>query len=287
MKNLSEMVVLDEEKLKQLQTVLLSIVKDIMELCEQHQIHAMLGYGSALGGLRHHGMIPWDDDIDIIMLREDYNKFIRIFERKYAEKYWIHIPGRTRNYGSVITKVLRKGTVVRKFEDCETEECGAFVDIMVLENTFDHLIARRIHMRGAYLLFGLLSCRRTYRDAKYMIPILGDEAKLVKKIKVKAAIGKVLSFWSLDRWVKINLKWNRLCKNSRSEYVIDAGAPRELLMEGYERRMFQKRRKVRFGEYVWDVPFQCEEYLEKIYGDYHRIPSKEERERHVVLELKL
>lgn len=287
MKDLSGMIVLEGESLKKLQTIILSIVKDIMEVCEEHQIHAMLGYGSALGAIRHQGMIPWDDDVDIIILREDYNRFIRIFQQKYADKYWIHVPGRTKNYGSVITKVLRKGTVVRKFEDCETEECGAFVDIMVLENTFDHFLARRIHMRVAYLLFGLLSCRRTFRDAKYILPVIRDETKLVKKIKAKAAIGKLCCFWSLDRWVKINLKWAGLCRNKKSKYVIDAGAPRELLMEAYERRMFQKRRKVKFGEYVWDIPFCCEEYLEKIYGDYRRIPSKEEREKHVVLELKL
>ena len=70
---------LSAEELKQLQKVLLEILLDIKSVCEKYQINYMLSAGTALGAVRHKGFIPWDDDVDIMMLRSEFSKFKAVF----------------------------------------------------------------------------------------------------------------------------------------------------------------------------------------------------------------
>ena len=71
---------------------LLEMYSDILRVCEKYNIRVMLGGGSALGAVRHGGFIPWDDDLDLIMPREDYNKFISVFDKELSDLYEITSP---------------------------------------------------------------------------------------------------------------------------------------------------------------------------------------------------
>ena len=62
---------------------------DIKRICDKHNLILMLSGGSALGAVRHKGFIPWDDDIDLMMPRDDYDKFIDLFEEELGEKYYL------------------------------------------------------------------------------------------------------------------------------------------------------------------------------------------------------
>ena len=120
-----ETVTLTQEELAQLQSVLLDILADIADVCDRHGITYELG--------------------DINMPRADYDRFIPIFRQEMGEKYWIHTPQETDNYGLMLSRILKKGTSVRTREDFQNPECGAFVDIFVIENTFDNTFLRTIH----------------------------------------------------------------------------------------------------------------------------------------------
>lgn len=78
----------DIEEIKKIQ---LEILKYVDQFCSQNNIKYALGYGTLIGAVRHKGFIPWDDDIDIIMRRNDYNRFIELFSKETGRyKVWSH-----------------------------------------------------------------------------------------------------------------------------------------------------------------------------------------------------
>ena len=81
---------LSNKELKQLHKVELEILDEIDSFCKKHNIEYFLCGGSLLGAVRHKGFIPWDDDLDIGMFREDYDKFISEYSKVKDSKYYIH-----------------------------------------------------------------------------------------------------------------------------------------------------------------------------------------------------
>ena len=72
------------EKLHQVQ---LQILADFIKVCDKYDLPYFVVYGTAIGAVRHHGFIPWDDDIDVAMLREDYDEFCKVFQKELGKEY--------------------------------------------------------------------------------------------------------------------------------------------------------------------------------------------------------
>ena len=80
------MIRIDGDLLRKYQKVVLSIAEDVIGVCEEEGVTYHLTGGTALGAVRHHGFIPWDDDIDIDILGSDFDRFVEAFGRKFPEK---------------------------------------------------------------------------------------------------------------------------------------------------------------------------------------------------------
>ena len=96
-----------------LQRVLTRMLGDLNEVCARHGIAYTLGGGTCLGAVRHHGFIPWDDDVDINMTREGYGRFVKAYELEMKDKYWLHDCNRTPGYELAFPRLRLKGTVVK------------------------------------------------------------------------------------------------------------------------------------------------------------------------------
>ena len=94
----------DSNVLRKLQKAEVEILKDFDILCEKHNIDYFVCGGTALGGVRHQGFIPWDDDIDIGMTRDDYNLFLEVAQREYGDKYRIVNADTNPNFPVILTK---------------------------------------------------------------------------------------------------------------------------------------------------------------------------------------
>lgn len=127
---------------KDVHNVLLEIITDIDELCREHNIEYCLTGGSTLGAMRHKGFIPWDDDIDIAMMRSEYNKFIKVLDTYLPkDKYVYHCYEKSNKYDVTwpAMKIRRKGTYIKEtnkllFNKCKDSD-GLFVDVFI----YDHM----------------------------------------------------------------------------------------------------------------------------------------------------
>lgn len=126
---------MEKELLRKVQLTQLEIAKEIRRVCEENGIRYYLAAGTFLGAVRHGGFIPWDDDMDIGMLREDYEKFCRIAPEKLKPEYtfqnWYTDP----NYSLPFGKVLKRNTLYLEGKKSrQLKENGFYVDIFPVDN---------------------------------------------------------------------------------------------------------------------------------------------------------
>lgn len=281
------LVILDDSQLKDLQACILSVAEDVISFCEKHDIAYNLGGGSALGAVRHKGFIPWDDDIDIDMPRVDFERFKVLFSKEMGDKYWLHVPGETDNYGMIIGHVRKKGTRLRGHSDFE-DECGVFIDIFIKENTYDNFLLRLLHGIGSQFYGLIVSCSRFYVLKDQYIALANADPALLRTVRVKAAIGALFSWKSVKDWAKAADTWNSKCKNTLSQYVTVPGGRHHYFGEMRPRDMFGQGTPMLFEGHSWLVPEQYESYLIDHFGlDYMQVPQEAQREKHAYLEFDL
>ena len=102
---------MDQKTLRRIQLTQLEIGKEIKRVCEENDISYFLAHGTFLGAVRHQGFIPWDDDMDMGMLRPDYEKFCRIAPEKLKPEFFFQNWYSEPNYGLPFGKVMKRGTV--------------------------------------------------------------------------------------------------------------------------------------------------------------------------------
>ena len=276
-------VELDDEQLQQLQRILNGILRDIVTVCEQNDIRYTLGGGTALGAFRHHSFIPWDDDIDINMPRADYERFIPIFRQQFGDRYWIHTPLETKNYDLLLSRIRLKGTSVCTREDFDNPESGAFVDLFIIENTFDNALLRMIHGIGCNGLGFLVSCRKFFRDRKPLMRLAYDtkDRHLQSIFRFKIILGALIAWIPIEAWLYAGDRWNALCKEEHTKFVVVPTGRKHFWGEMYRREDICDTTKILYDGAMLCCPSNIDLYLTRLYGDYMRIPDPDSVEKHV------
>ena len=160
-------------ELQHLQKVILSIVKDIDVICRNNGIEYFLFGGSAIGAVRHKGFIPWDDDLDIIMDHNNYDKFI-IICRKQLDQNKYYLQEGMVDWPMLFSKIRLKGTYYEEPGSYgeDKNKKGIFVDIFKLDNAPDSMLLRKWqYLCGKYLLCYCL-LQRGYKEASYKKKLL-------------------------------------------------------------------------------------------------------------------
>ena len=214
-----KLITLDDKQIAKVQEVSLKMLREIVDICEKNDIVYHLTGGSALGAIRHKGFIPWDDDIDIDMARKDIERFLNIIKENYSEKYWIHTPYSSEKFCMPCYQLRRKNTIFQTCYDVCDEQCGIAIDIPIMENIPDNIVLRKIHGFGSLVFGFIVSCRRFYKNRKFMLQMSQGIEDVQKVFKTKIALGFFFAFLPLHKWTRILDKWNSLCKNEDSEMV--------------------------------------------------------------------
>ena len=270
------------DDLKRLQCVLTNVLRDIAAFCEKHDIQYFLVGGSAIGARRHGGFIPWDDDVDIAMCRQDYLRFIDLFPAEFAGSYDLHTPEKNPGYTSLIARVRLRGMVAQTREDLWSDEpLGPGVDIFVFENTSNHAIYRFLHGVLCTLFCGILACRKSYAVRRKMAAYLVPGSPLRKKFLFRSAVGFCFAFLSIDVWRKIALKCCRMVKNDHSFYVTFPAGRKRFFGDMYERSLFSE------SDCRCRISKNVDSYLDKCYGNWRELPAESDREMHFFCSFKL
>ena len=100
------------DELRKLQLVQKEILDEVVRICNKYNFTYFLSSGTLLGAVRHKGFIPWDDDVDISMFREDYMKFVDVVRNELGDKYAYMDYNVDKNYALCFSKILKKNTVL-------------------------------------------------------------------------------------------------------------------------------------------------------------------------------
>ena len=278
-------VPLEGDLLKEYQESIRKMADDVAAVCEANGIKYSLGGGSALGAVRHKGMIPWDDDMDLNFLREDLDRFLLKFEKEYGDQYWIHTPEKTSNYGLLFVQLRKKGTIARSRED-KGNECGVPLDLFPLENTYDNVILRKLHGIICLTTKFALSCRKLWEYRKPSLELVKNDPIAKRAILIKILIGFFISFLSIDALTHISIRCCKMCK-CRGKYIVIPSGRRQFFGEMYERVIWEKCSLVPFDGRQYRLINNADVYLKNLYGNYWETPSPDKREHHMLYELKL
>lgn len=279
---------LSNEDLKCLQAVLLEIYRDVYSACMKHGIPCFLVGGSALGAIRHNGFIPWDDDLDIAVFRNDYDKLPEIVECEYPEKYAFSGPGFSDCANNRILNIEKKGTVLKSLFDSPSIDKGCRIDVFPLENIPKSKLLRKWHGFWTMFLFNVATSVKLYKNPNRRVEkILRHTRKGRLLYLLGKATGFFFSFRTYTSWyVSADRYVSKYKEKETGFYGIPSGRghyngeiyaeetvlpPREVVYEGKSAMVFNK----------------IEAYLTKIYKDYTFVPPPEMRERHFYVEFRL
>ena len=120
--------------LEEQKTILLEILADFDRVCRENGIKYSIAYGTLLGAVRHRGFIPWDDDVDVLVLREDYEKLRKILGEELEEGHRFICCEDEKRFTAPLAKIIDTRTVLRQLEHrSDRMDLGVYIDIFVLD----------------------------------------------------------------------------------------------------------------------------------------------------------
>ncbi|MBQ1445758.1 MAG: LicD family protein [Solobacterium sp.] len=260
--------------LEEQKKIMLEMLVDFAAFCDAHQLDWFLTGGSMLGAVRHHGFIPWDDDIDVGMPRRDYERFRELYpQEKTRPEYEFVTYHEEPNLYVSSGKLHHTGTVLREAADSELE-LGIYLDIFPLDNAGDTMdeakklfedtmeIRHRIDVQN----WKIIKERAWYKNAviavlKAMAP-KGIRPQLIKE---------------LDETCR------RFEGPEMTQYVGFVCAAHNGLKEILHKEWFSEYIKVPFEEYTFQIPARYDEILSGFYNsDYMQLPPPEKQKSHHV-----
>lgn len=261
------------EKLRALQLCELDILRAFAGVCERLGLRYYLVGGTLLGAVRHGGFIPWDDDIDVAMPREDYDRFARIAQAELGPNYFYQSPDTDPHYFLTYAKIRKKGTFFyeERFRDARFEQ-GVFIDIFPLDFC---------PPRGpvCHLLFNTLAVMN-YRGQVDS----GEPYRPYKELsgKLGYAFLRLYSPRGLVRARRRLLRLSRRLSDSRT-LASYAGAY-SYRGEIFPEEWFGAPCMLRFEGKDMAAPQESGRLLTQLYGDYMQLPPPSERRCHADLE---
>ena len=245
--------------LRKAQLRMLDILVEVDKVCKRHNIPYWVDYGTLLGAVRHGGFIPWDDDLDISMMEEDYRRFLAIAPQELSEQYVVQNSDTEKYYPLTFSKVVD-------------------VKSRTIDSTLDFSQSKRKH-QGIWIdIFPIIKGNVRFR--RWLDPLYGRCYRRVhhfEPFNVSVAIAYLLYpfVWVLKQMM---LLLSMFCdKNLRMD---EFGLTEPLYAMQKHYSDYLPAKDIQFEKMVVSVPNNYDKVLTDYYGNYMQVPPEEKRQIH-------
>ncbi len=256
------------DELKKIQIDILNVVT---EFCDKNNINYWIDCGTLLGAIRHKGYIPWDDDIDIGMLRPDYDRFLALFNQVHT-KYKVYSIENNPDFYYAFAKVLDTETTLYEFDHKgnRISNTSINIDIFVYDHVPDAKAAKKTYLlRDLYHFCHLLHGLNLKPERAAVIRIGCEIVRFLLKPFPKNFFVK-----------KISANSKRYC-NREAEYVGNFTAVSKILCS---KKVFADFTTAEFEGKHYKIPIGYDEWLRCFYNDYMKLPPVEKQVSHHIFE---
>lgn len=248
-------------KLSIIQNILLGYLLDIDRICRKHHIRYFLAGGTLLGAVRHHGFIPWDDDADVMMLREDYDKFLQVAQSELPPNVTLHTADTDPLNYCIFTKLRIDNTMfatkyTSKFLDMHN---GLFFDVLSHDNTANSKLGRKIHLQLTLLTRSLVFNKWHHR-------------KIDNGHKFQSFVANILkAILPLPFCEKLQFKCLKWFENKKDAKYLYDGMGRNVYKGDFPKEWLSETVYWDFEGYRFPIPKEYDKYLRYLYGDYENM----------------
>lgn len=257
---------LTEEEVKEIQ---LEILNEFADFCEKNNLEYFLIYGTLLGAIRHKGYIPWDDDIDIAIKRSDYIRLIKEFNN-HSKDYKFISYELDKKFPYTFGKIMKKGTLVIEDSDFQYKDLGINIDVFPIDKFSENEQIRKETMKKISFYRKVLEIKGSNNESiknNFMLKHKTIFAKIIFKVySVKGIIKKI---------IKLATKANNEDSKLAGIKVWGYGEKEIMPLEWYSKFI-----KTNFEGALYKIPANYDEILSQIYGNYMRLPKKEDQITH-------
>lgn len=271
-------------QLKKLQTHLFKIYRDIEEVCHRHGLNVCIAYGNVIGAIRHNGWIPWDDDLDIHMPREDYDLFLSKYAKELPSKYKVSsylTPG-----GSYarFAKIIDTSTILVPIGAERTEDSGVYIDIFPIDNVPTCKLMNIIRRTWSFfMMYTATSVMQVEENSKAYKELMYSCKEGKVNWRFRQAWGRLFSFTSSRTWHKWIEQFAKNRKHTGYMHVMaDLATCYKQIPEDYY-FPFREIELPEIGKVY--IPNKIDEYLTLSYGDWRKVPKDVDKWHHYISEL--
>ena len=255
---------LEEIKIEELKKIQLEILDNVANFCEKNKINYWLDCGTLLGAVRHKGFIPWDDDIDIGMLRDDYDKFMKLYNNQ-NNQYKFYFIENNKKFDYPYGKVIDTNTILYEPDMKHGKKISVNIDIFVYDNAPDDNIEleRMFKKRDRLLILNVVKNS----------PYFASKSTIIQKILrfIGYYILKILPVGFFSRCIiKNSLKY----KNVETNRIGNFTSYSKIVGD---KNIFSSFIKVQFEGKEYNAPIGYDQWLKLFYKDYMKLPPKEKR----------
>lgn len=253
-----------DETLKRLQLTHVEILDEVVRVCDKLGLKYFLAEGTLLGAVRHQSHIPWDDDLDIVMPREDFDCLMEACRTELSNRYYLQFSNTFDNHYLSFAKIRKKNTVINEYnlKDLNLPK-EIFIDVFPLDytNNFEHFSKKII---GKIIkAIGLVTADKVG---------ISTASNLLQR-----AIVLLLKPFSLKQLNRFR-KWIMTRENKReTKYYINYASFYSTSRETFEKSDFGDGVMLEFSGRQYKVPENYDSVLTRIYGDYMQLPPEEDR----------